>query len=39
MQRFPTGVSLLYEASSLLDAKETMNAYLTATQKPTESNQ
>ena len=33
MERFPTGVSLLYEASSVLDAKETMEAYLRATEK------
>jgi len=31
MERFPTGVSLLYEADSVLDAKETMEAYLRAT--------
>ncbi|MBN1854326.1 MAG: hypothetical protein JW829_16470, partial [Pirellulales bacterium] len=31
MDRFPTGVSLLYEADSLLDAKETMEAYIRAT--------
>ena len=33
VERFPTGVSLLYEASSVLDAKETMEAYLRATDK------
>ena len=32
-ERFPTGVSLLYEADSVLDAKETMEAYLRATEK------
>jgi hypothetical protein len=30
MARFPTGVSLIYEADSLLDAEETMEAYLRA---------
>ena len=33
MERFPTGVSLLYEADSVLDAKETMQAYLQAAEK------
>lgn len=33
MDRFPTGVTLLYEADSLLDAKETMDTYLRATEK------
>ena len=33
MARFPTGVSLLYEADSVLDAKETIQAYLRATEK------
>ncbi len=37
MERFPTGVSLLYEADSILDAKETMEAYLRATEKPSTS--
>lgn len=32
MNRFPTGVSLLYEADSVLDAKETVEAYLRATE-------
>jgi len=32
-ERFPTGVSLLYEADSVLDAKETMEAYLRAAEK------
>jgi len=32
MERFDTGVSLLYEANSVLDAKETMDAYLRATE-------
>jgi hypothetical protein len=30
MERFETGVSLLYEADSVLDAKETIEAYLRA---------
>jgi len=34
MERFPTGVSLLHEADSVLDAKETMEAWLRATEKP-----
>ncbi len=33
VERFPTGVSLLHEADSVLDAKETMEAYLRATEK------
>jgi hypothetical protein len=33
MDRFPTGISLLYEADSVLDAKETLKAYLKATEK------
>jgi hypothetical protein len=33
MERFPTGISLLYEADSVLDAKATMEAYLRATDK------
>ena len=31
MERFPTGVSLLHEAASILDARETMEAYLRST--------
>lgn len=33
MGRLPTGVSLLYETDSVLDAKETMEAYLRATEE------
>jgi hypothetical protein len=33
MTRFPTGVSLLYESDSVLDAKETLKAYFKATEK------
>jgi hypothetical protein len=33
MDRFPTGVSLLYESDSVLDAKETLKAYFKATEK------
>ncbi len=32
-ERFPTGVSLLYEADSIIDAKETLEAYLRTTKK------
>ena len=30
-ERFPTGVSLVYEAGSVRDASETMEAYVQAT--------
>jgi hypothetical protein len=33
MTRFPTGVSLLYESDSVLDAKETLKAYFKAIEK------
>lgn len=33
MERFGTGVCLLYETDSVIDAKETMEAYLRATEK------